>query len=69
MVLNHIVNEDYTFILADFSGMLEAGKSGGFKADNASYVSALKTIDGYIGEFLSAIDAVRMHFTKTGLLL
>lgn len=49
--------------------MLEAGKSGGFKADNAAYVSALKTIDGYIGEFLSAIDAVRMHFTKTGLLL
>ena len=42
VVLNHIANEDYTFILADFSGMLEAGKSGGFKADNAAYVSALK---------------------------
>lgn len=31
VVLNHIANEDYTFILADFSGMLEAGKSGDSK--------------------------------------
>ena len=69
VVLNHIVNEDYTFILADFSGMLEAGKSGGFKADNASYVSALKTIDGYIGEFLSAIDARENAFYEDWLIV
>lgn len=69
MVLNHIANEDYTFILADFSGMLEAGKSGGFKADNAAYVSALKTIDGYIGEFLSAIDARENAFYEDWLIV
>ena len=69
VVLNHIANEDYTFILADFSGMLEAGKSGGFKADNAAYVSALKTIDGYIGEFLSAIDARENAFYEDWLIV
>jgi len=57
VVVENITNEDYTFILADFSGMLAAGKNGGFKADNAAYISALTSIDGYIGEFLTAIDA------------
>ena len=69
VVLNHIANEDYTFILADFSGMLEAGKSGGFKADNAAYVSALEAIDGYIGEFLSAIDARENAFYEDWLIV
>jgi len=48
-------NEDYDFSLASFKGVLEAGKQNGFSADNPDYVSALNTIDGYIGELLQAI--------------
>lgn len=69
VVLNNITNEDYTFILADFSGMFEAGKNGGFKVDNTAYVGALKTIDGYIGEFLSAIDARENAFYEDWLII
>ncbi len=32
VVLNHIANEDYTFILADFSGMLEAEEEWGIQS-------------------------------------
>ena len=69
VVLNNIMSEDYTFILADFSEMFEAGKNGGFKADNPAYVNALKTIDGYIGEFLSAINARENAFYEDWLII
>jgi hypothetical protein len=69
VVVENIANEDYTFILADFSGMLEAGKNGGFKADNAAYVNALNDIDGYIGEFLTAIDGRKNIYYEDWLII
>ena len=53
--------EDYTFSLASFKGVLEAGKQSGFSADNGDYVSALNTIDGYIGELLEAIKSRKTY--------
>lgn len=55
VVLESIQNQDMSLTLVSFTGMLEAGKNGGFAASNASYINALQTIDGYIGELLDAI--------------
>lgn len=56
VVLHHLNDSDFEFILVSFSGMLEAGKNGGFTEKNNDYLSALKNIDIYLDEFLQAID-------------
>lgn len=48
---------NYSLILTAFKGVAEAGRNGGFAASNGSYVSALKTVDGYIGEYMDSINA------------
>lgn len=55
LITASIENEDMNFSLVSFTGMLEAGKSDGFTASNATYLEALNTIDGYIGDCLEAI--------------
>src|SRR5690606_6938146 len=55
IVTASIENEDMNLTLVSFTGMFEAGKSGGFTARNAAYIDALNRIDGYIGECLKAI--------------
>lgn len=57
LVTASIENEDMTLTLVSFTGMLEAGKAGGFTASNSAYLTALRTIDGYIGECLAKINA------------
>lgn len=57
VVLNSLKEGDYTLTLLSFSGMLEAGKQGGFVASNTAYVAALGKIDGYISEFLDVIES------------
>ncbi|BDW78589.1 hypothetical protein BFINE_43840 [Bacteroides finegoldii DSM 17565] len=49
--------------------MLEAGKSGGFSANNANYITALQHIDAYIGEFLQAIDERKNAFYEDWLVV
>jgi hypothetical protein len=51
----YLSTEDPTILLVSFKGMLDAGKSGGFKSDNAAYLDALRTIDGYIGSLLDSV--------------
>lgn len=48
---------DNQLTLAAFKGVLEAGKLGGFVAENASYLNALKLIDTGLGQLLAAIEA------------
>lgn len=59
VVLNSLNNDDYILTLLSFSRMLDAGRrgNGGFTSANTAYVDALSKIDGYIGEFLDAIEA------------
>src|SRR5690606_27541517 len=57
LVTASLENEDMTLTLVSFTGMLEAGKVGGFTANNSGYLTALRTIDGYIGECLAKINA------------
>jgi hypothetical protein len=56
LVKASLEKEDMNFTLVSFKGMLDAGKTGGFASSNANYLAALKKIDGYIGEFLKAIE-------------
>lgn len=44
-------------LILQFTDVLEAGKIGGFSADNSGYVDALNRVDGYIGEILAAMKA------------
>lgn len=69
VVLNHLNTSDFNFTLVGFSGMLEAGKSGGFSANNADYITALQHIDGYIGEFLQAIEKRKNTFYEDWLVV
>lgn len=48
---------DNQLTLAAFKGVLEAGKSGGFVAENASYLNALKLVDTGLGRLLATIEA------------
>lgn len=50
-----IRDEDPTFMLVSFRGLLDAGAQGGFTSSNSGYISALNTIDGYIGGLLEQI--------------
>ncbi|GHE39472.1 LamG-like jellyroll fold domain-containing protein [Sphingobacterium griseoflavum] len=44
-------------LLLQFTDVLDAGKSGGFSAENSGYVDALNRVDGYIGEVMAALKA------------
>ena len=65
----YLKNSDFNFTLLSFSGMLEAGKSGGFSANNVNYITALQYIDAYIGEFLQAIDERKNAFYEDWLVV
>lgn len=69
VVLQNLTKSDFDFILVSFSGMLEAGKSGGFKESNPDYLSALQRIDGYLGEFMQAIDERKNAFFEDWLII
>lgn len=47
--------ENSSFVLINFRGLIEAGKSGGFSLENNEYKSQLDVIDGYIGEIIQAL--------------
>lgn len=69
VVLQHLTESDFEFTLVSFSGMLEAGKNGGFTENNAGYLSALQQIDGYLGEFLQAINERDNSFFEDWLII
>lgn len=69
VVLKHLTESDFEFILVSFSGMLEAGKNGGFTENNANYLSALQHIDGYLGEFMKVIDERDNSFFEDWLII
>lgn len=56
-LLDQLANDDYSFTLASFKGMLEAGRQGGFTTDNATYTTALEAVDGYLKQLIETIDA------------
>lgn len=43
--------------IVQFKDVLQAGVTGGFSADNSGYVNAVKKVDGYIGEIMTALKA------------
>ena len=69
VVLSHLKGSDFNFTLVAFSGMLEAGKAGGFSANNTNYIAAIQRIDSYIGEFLQAIEQRKNTFYEDWLIV
>jgi len=57
LLIKSLEEENMDFTLVSFAGMFEAGKSAGFSGNNASYITALNKIDGYIGECMAKIKA------------
>lgn len=51
-------------IVLNFNGVSKAGITGAFSAGNATYRAAVTTIDGYIGEIMTALKA-RPNYNKT----
>lgn len=56
-LLQQIEKNSYNLVITSFRGVLDAGRSGGFKLDNAAYKSALKQVDTYLSELQQAISA------------
>lgn len=46
---------ELSFAVVNFRELLNIGKEGGFSRDNGAYVAALTTIDGYVGEIMTAL--------------
>lgn len=59
-LLNQLKTKDYSLIITSFRGVLDAGRSGGFKLENTDYKSALKQVDTYLSELQQAINS-RTH--------
>lgn len=51
------------FIVVNFNSVSAAGVLHGFSAQSQGYVNALKTVDGYIGEMMTALKA-RPEYNK-----
>lgn len=56
-VIDQLNNDDYRFHIVSFRDALDAGKNGGFTAQNAAYISAIKKADDRIASFVSAIKS------------
>ncbi|WP_140938095.1 DUF4983 domain-containing protein [Sphingobacterium lumbrici] len=55
-VVNELSNEDPSLLVAQFSGA-ELAAANDYSASNVAYTTAITTIDGYIGEILTALRA------------
>ncbi len=55
-VINELESSDFALNVVGFRGVLNAGLQNGFSKENSGYVEALNTVDGYIGEVLTAIE-------------
>lgn len=69
VIIEHLKNSNFDFTLVSFSGMLEAGKNGGFTDGNTDYVEALKKIDNYLGEVLQTIGERENTFYEDWLIV
>lgn len=69
IVLDRLKNRDYSFTLVSFSGMLNAGKAGGFTSTNSNYVAALGKIDAYIGQMLDTIKGRKNAYNEDWLVV
>lgn len=56
-LLQQIEKNDYNLVITSFRGVLDAGRSGGFKLENTAYKSALKQVDTYLSELQQAINS------------
>ncbi len=56
LLLEQLRQDDYRLTITAFKGVLEAGKQGGFTAENSAYTSALQAVDGHLEEMLAAIS-------------
>lgn len=56
-LLEQLEKKEYQLTIASFKEVWDAGKKGGFTADNAEYVAAIKKVDEYIGKLKETIEA------------
>lgn len=55
--LTRLNEEDNRVVYLSFRGVLDAAKNGGWQSDNANYVTAMHTMDNYVGQLLDALKA------------
>jgi len=53
--VNELKNSDPSVLVAQFHSAETAGVANGYTSTNASYTSAINTLDGYIGEIMTAL--------------
>jgi hypothetical protein len=65
----HIQNEDPEVMFVNFRGVLDAGLESGFSVENSKYLNALNTVDGYLGEIMSALESRENYETEEWLVV
>lgn len=61
--LVRIKNEKSDLIIVNFNSVAIAGKAGSFSATSTTYKNAVLTVDGYVGEIMTALKA-RPQYNK-----
>lgn len=59
-----VTKKNQDIVIVNFNGVNKAGIAGGFNATNANYRAAVNTVDGYIGEIMTALKA-RPNYNKS----
>ena len=68
-LVERLAHDDFSLVVAAFTGMLDAGRNGGFSAENPNYVGALDKIDAYIGTVLDCIKARENYYYEDWLVI
>ncbi len=68
-VVTDLENEESSMIVAQFSGVDEAGKTSGYDLSFPAYKEAILKFDGYVGEMISALKRRKSYKTEKWLVV
>src|SRR5690606_36556776 len=55
--VKQLKEENPEVMVVNFRDVLKAGVASGFSVENTSYLNAINTVDGYLGEIMTALKA------------
>ncbi len=67
--VSHLKSNDPEVMFVNFRSVLDAGVEGGFSVENSSYLNALNTVDGYLGEIMDALESRENYETEEWLVV
>ena len=69
VTLKSLEKEDNRITYVSFRGVLDAARAGGWHSSNAEYVTAMRTMDNYVGQLLEQINARKYVYYEDWLII